>query len=181
MTWDLFFTRLESLAIIFAAITVVFQARAFRIHQKQLVQRQNQTFVSSFNHFSNMYFELMSTLPKESEAVFTLRERQTWWYRYWDIVCAEMHFFARGYLDRMTFEMWMQELGANLTRCPHDIEEMGTYLESLEERREMMHGIDSDLYRFLGQLQEVAAIAAPGERRQTIRDAVADLAPEFSA
>ena len=108
----------QLLAIIIAVIAL-FNAR------RQIEQQKEGTYVASIAHFSKMYHDIMSEIPKMEDAKDDEKER--WWYRYWDMFSAEVHFHLCGYLDKTLFGLWAQELARNYQNCLHGAEYMGRY------------------------------------------------------
>lgn len=127
---------LQLLVIWFAAINIRQQKKQIkrlsdqvRLQTEQVRLERESVFVTSFSHFSDSYQRVMNSLPQREDSEVT---RRTWWYRYWDVLIAEVNFCMKGYLDRFLFELWMNELARNFNFAPHGAEYMGTFEESCE-------------------------------------------------
>ncbi|MEO0719833.1 MAG: hypothetical protein AAFU68_08740 [Pseudomonadota bacterium] len=116
MDWSLVFEAIQTVAIGVAALALFEQSRQTALLRQSTDQQNTQIYVSTFNHFSNMYLSAMADLSTIDTA--DPRARASWWYRYWDIMCAEIIFHRKGYLDDVIFQTWMHELCVNLHKTP---------------------------------------------------------------
>ncbi|MEL6278722.1 MAG: hypothetical protein AAFQ73_09485 [Pseudomonadota bacterium] len=174
MDWSLVFEAIQTVAIGVAALALFEQSRQTALLRQSTDQQNTQIYVSTFNHFSNMYLSAMADLSTIDTA--DPRARASWWYRYWDIMCAEIIFHRKGYLDDVIFQTWMHELCVNLHKTPHDINEMGTFKEAMQGRIGLMRTIDGSVYNFLDRIEKGVHPNATGDEiRAVIKDAIREL------
>jgi hypothetical protein len=136
----------QLLAIIIAAIGLL-NAR------RQSEQQKEGTYVTSIAHFSKIYHDIMSEIPKEPKA----DEKQRWWYRYWDMFSAETHFHLCGYLDKTLFGLWAQELARNYQNSLHGAEHMGRYADFHEKHFNRVFVQESTIKGFFVEFRKFAS------------------------
>ncbi|MEL6337574.1 MAG: hypothetical protein AAFQ88_13150 [Pseudomonadota bacterium] len=163
----------SAISIPFLFAIYIWQARMLR---KQLKERRRQILVSSFNHFSSMYSATMKEIPKENDELY---ERPSWWYRYWDMMSAEAIFYRRGYIDDITFILWMQELARHMKGAPHDRVYMGTFEQNLESRLTLLAEIDKPLHDFFHKIKTASNKEDQRERGKSVQDAAMMLKVEW--
>lgn len=135
----------QLLAIIVAVIGL-FNSR------RQIEQQKEGTYVASIAHFSKMYHDIMSEIPKETEA----HEIERWWYRYWDMFSAEVHFHLCGYLDKTLFGLWAQELARNYQNVLHGAEYMGSYSAHHGKHFDRVFVVESIIKAFFVEFRDCA-------------------------
>ena len=155
---------LEVIAILIAAWSIVQQGKQLQRVKQQIalqttqVQMQGERiFISSFSVFSNMYRELVASMPSK-ERVANAPEINAWWYQYFSILAAEVMACARGHLDPTLFEMWILEMCRNYTTPPFGASYMGTIKERLDIYLGESLPDQSQVGVFFTQIQAISAL-----------------------
>jgi hypothetical protein len=127
-------------------------------------------FVDSFSHFSSVYFQIMSALPAESASEM---DRNLWWYRYLELLIAEVNFSMRGLIDPTIFEIWMHELARHYFQSPHGAAHMGTFAGNSKKHLDRVLAEHSDIHVFFDALEAAAKEKDGVARAQAIQVLVA--------
>jgi hypothetical protein len=152
----------QLLAIFFAAWNIKQQKKQItnlshqvRLQTEQVGLQQKEVLVTSYAHFSNMYLKVMADIPDADANVTT---KTSWWYRYWDILIAEVNFCMMGYLDKLIFGLWMNELGRNFAAYPNGAVHMGTFAENCEPHFDRVLPPHHPIRLFFDELRACAVV-----------------------
>lgn len=144
-------------------------ADQLRLQIEQVKLQKSEVYVNSFAHFSNMYLETMSRIPERDRSQ---TDKDSWWYRYWDILIAEVHFCMRGYMDKLVITLWINELARNFDAYPHGAEHMGTFAENGRKHFDRVLPAYHPVRVFFGEVAECSKLADDNKRSARIRELV---------